>query len=231
MLDLYKPFTEAGSMPNYFIQLRNFISQIQLFRTIESSDIELDDHYVTFKLDKFGLFGVYIKLSEYYYQSLQISTNIHTFLGSDRSGDSTTYMNCRIFTLQTGSSAGFWLYTPDHDISVKVILTPVVNLMNPLNTRYVMMLGTQTSSSSACYIYYNQFVHLTIPTDIKYGQSSDIDNFIVDQLNFDTYKCNDVYILSGGNTSDPYLEVMRFASNQYIQLAGNIYIKDHISQA
>lgn len=231
MLDLYKPFTEAGSTANYFLQLRNFISQLQLFRTIESTDIILTEHDVTFKLDRFGMTGAYIKINEYYYnyyrEDLQITTNMESYLGNC---EDTLYQNCRIFTLQTGSSSGFWFYTPNANASVKVILTPVVNLMNSLNTRTVLLIGIQNANPTL-YMHYNQFQRVSIPTNIKYNQSSDTDNFVLDPLVSDTYKFSDVFVLSGGNTSEQYREVMRFASNQYIQLAGNIYIRDPLTQS
>ena len=231
MLDLYKPFTEAGSTTNYFLQLRNFISQLQLFRTIDSSDIILNEHDVTFKLDRFGMTGAYIKINEYHYnyyrEDLQITTNMEAYLGDCAE---TLYQNCKIFTLQTGSSSGFWFYTPNANASVKVILTPVVNVMNPLNTRTVLLIGIQNANPTL-YMHYNGYQRISIPTNIKYGQSSDTDNFVLDPLVSDTYKFSDVFVLSGGNTSEQYREVMRFASNQYIQLAGNIYIRDPLTQS
>lgn len=231
MLDLYKPFTSATNMSSYMLQIKNFISQLQLFRTIPANNIELTDTSVRFNLDSLGLQYAYIDIHQdtFYGNSphINVATNMENYLYAN---EVTSSSMCKIFTLQTPNTSGFWFYTLNYAYICKIILTDVVDITKNINNhRWVLIAAYQHNSeplTNALYVQYNGYMRDTVPTATKWNKFDDTSTFVLDNLYNNTYKFTDVYVLSGGNTSSEYKECMIFNDTQYIQLAGNIYVKN-----
>jgi hypothetical protein len=229
MLDLYTPFTAVDSVANYFIAIRNFVRSLSLFSRLQDGDITLTGTSVKFDLTRLGMDKLYLMIkrndNSSYWNNINITTNFDTIMINN---SETQYPNCKVLTLQSDYSSGFWYYTPNFDWSAKIIITDVSDILTNQH-RYVLLIAYYRLSNpdeKYCFVHYNSSQRYTIPSDAKYTKSTDTYNAIIDNLYYDTYKFTDVYVISGGHTTDTFTEALTINNSQYIKLAGNIYVKN-----
>jgi len=219
----------VDSVANYFIAIRNFVRSLSLFSRLQDGDITLTGTSVKFDLTRLGMDNLYLMIkrndNSSYWNNINFVTNFATIM---QDNNETQYPNCKVLTLQSDYSSGFWYYTPNYDWTAKIIVTDVTNIMTNQH-RYVLLIAYYRLSNpneKYCYVHYNSSQRYSIPSDAKYAKSTDTSNVIIDNLYYDTYKFTDVYAISGGNTNSTFTEALTINNSQYIKLAGNIYVKN-----
>lgn len=232
MLDLYKPFTSAsGSMPNYIIMIRNFIRNLQFFRLLQDSDIETTDTSVRFDFTSLGIYKMYLTIQQAaYYSAYRSLTFVMPYDAHfNRTDASEMYAeNAKILTMQTPYTSGFWFNTPNTDYICKFFITESIDMET--NAQSKVFISTlhhiSNPSDDNCKIYYTDYDMHSASINVKYDKFTDSSTYVLDPLTYDTRRFPDLFVISGGDVNTPYSEVMTLNSVQYVQLVGNIYIKN-----